>query len=187
MTEEIWKDIKGYEGYQVSNFGNVRSLNYNKTKKIKILIPSLDNYGYNYLLLYKNSKRKHFTVHRLVAQAFIPNPNNLPQVNHKDEDKTNNCVENLEWCTNKYNCNYGTRNVRIKEHQNKPMLGKFGKDNPHSKQIYQYDMEGNLIKIWDSATVIHRELGFDNSYISACARGKHQSAHGYMWKYKRVA
>lgn len=184
MTEEIWKDIPNYEGlYQVSNLGNVRSLNYNKTKKIKILTPSFDSYGYHHLVLWKDGKRKGFTVHRLVAEAFIPNPDNLHQINHKDEDKTNNCVDNLEWCSAEYNNNYGTRNVRIKEHQNKPMLGKFGKDNPHSKQIYQYDTEGNLIKIWDSASVIHRELGFDNSYISACARGKHKSAHGFIWKY----
>lgn len=184
MTEEIWKSIEGYEGlYEVSNLGNVRSLNYNKTKQTKLLTPTIDRYGYYHLILRKNGKRKGFTVHRLVAQAFIPNLNNYPQINHKDENKTNNCVDNLEWCTNEYNCNYGTRNERITQKQGKPWLGKLGKDNPTSKQIHQYDIEGNLIKTWDSATVIHRELGFDNSYISACARGKHKSAHGFIWKY----
>lgn len=112
MTE-IWKDIKGYEGiYQVSSRGKVRSFHFGKN--IKILRFSIRG-GYANVILYKNKKRKTFSVHRLVAEAFIDNPNDLPEVNHKDEDKLNNQVENLEWCTPKYNSNYGTRNKRIKE------------------------------------------------------------------------
>lgn len=113
---EIWKDIKGYEGlYQISNYGNVKSLERviedNKgsyIKKEKILTPTINNRGYYHIGLRNNSKTKYYYVHRLVAEAFIPNPNNYPIINHKDEDKTNNKVDNLEWCTPKYNANYGT-------------------------------------------------------------------------------
>ena len=108
MIEE-WRDIKGYEGkYQVSNLGRVKSLNYNHTKKEKILSDYPNTYGYLYVNLYKNGKGKPFYIHKLVAQAFIDNPNNYREINHKDENKQNNRVENLEWCNRKYNCNYGT-------------------------------------------------------------------------------
>ena len=120
--EEIWKDIVGYEGlYQVSNFGRVKSLAKYKNgnggskfwRKERILKPANTGRGYLMVVLIKEKKRTTYILHRLVAQAFIPNPNNLPQINHKDENKTNNVVSNLEWCDNKYNSNYGTRNVRI--------------------------------------------------------------------------
>lgn len=107
--EEIWKYIQGYEGlYQISNLGRVKSLNYNHTKKEKILQYRINERGYKYISLCVNNIRKSFKIHRLVAEAFIPNPHNYPCINHKDEDKTNNCVDNLEWCTYKYNSNYGT-------------------------------------------------------------------------------
>ena len=109
---EIWKDIKGYEGlYQISNKGRVKSLGNNKTKKEKILSPGKHK-GYFYVSLYKNRKEKKYSIHRLVAQAFLPNPDNLPVVNHKDENKLNNNVENLEWCTQEYNVNYSSSNGR---------------------------------------------------------------------------
>ena len=110
---EEWKYIEGYEGlYQVSNYGRVRSLFYRKKNQVQLLKLRKVTKGYLQVALWKNRKRKDFMVHKLVAEAFIPNPNNYPQINHKDEDKTNNCVENLEWCTNEYNHNYGTRNIR---------------------------------------------------------------------------
>lgn len=110
---EEWKDIKGYENkYQISNLGRVKALDYRRTGKEQI-ISIKNNKGYSEVALWKDSKRKMFMVHRLVAQAFIPNPNNLPQVNHKDENKTNNIVENLEWCTQSYNNSYGTRLERV--------------------------------------------------------------------------
>ena len=122
MTEEIWRPIVGYEGlYEVSSYGRVRSLDrYVKGKsyrlhKGKVLSPGKNSRGYLSAVLSYNGKHKAITVHRLVAEAFLPNPDNLPEVNHKDEDKTNNRVENLEWCNHKYNMNYGTRNIRAKE------------------------------------------------------------------------
>ena len=112
--KEIWKDIEGYEGrYQVSNFGNVKSLNYKHTGEEKIMQSCKDKIGYLHIKLFMNGKPKMYKVHRLVAQAFIPNPNNYPQVNHKDENKTNNHVSNLEFCTPKYNNNYGTHNEKF--------------------------------------------------------------------------
>lgn len=121
---EIWKDIEGYEGlYQISNMGRVKSLakqtlcGHRKEQTIfrneKFLSLRCNKKGYLQVGLSKNGIRKQFTVHRLVAQTFIPNPNNLPQVNHKDENKTNNCIENLEWCTAEYNCNYGNHKSNI--------------------------------------------------------------------------
>lgn len=111
--EEIWKDIKGYEGkYQVSNLGRIKVLNYKRSGQEHIMATK-NNKGYCEIRLAKDGKRKDFIVHRLVAQAFIPNPNNLPQVNHIDENKTNNCVNNLEWCTQAYNNSYGTRLERV--------------------------------------------------------------------------
>lgn len=118
--DEVWKDIEGYEGlYQVSNTGQVKSLNYNQTGEIKVLKQG-NAKGYKRVGLFKNGKTKQYSVHRLVALAFISNPDDLPMVNHKDEDKTNNNVNNLEWCTHEYNMSYGTRNERIsKKHKGK--------------------------------------------------------------------
>ena len=118
---EIWRDIKGYEGiYQISNKGRVKSLHYGKEK---ILSPSKHS-GYFFVRLFKKGEKpKEFDIHRLVAQAFLPNPDNLPIVNHKDENKLNNNVENLEWCNSEYNLNYGNRNERVniarKKHRKK--------------------------------------------------------------------
>lgn len=123
MIEE-WRTIKGYEGlYEVSSYGRVRSLDrYVKTcyeayrlQKGKILSPAKDRYGYLKVVLNFNRKCKTINVHRLVSDAFIPNPDNLPMVNHKDEDKSNNRVDNLEWCDSKYNNNYGSKNIRRRE------------------------------------------------------------------------
>ena len=121
--EEIWKDIPDFEGlYQVSNLGNVRVLdryvnsairNNDKVKRKGKILKQYNKRGYLQVSLIKNHKRYYFSVHRLVAMAFLPNPDNLPQVNHKDENPLNNNLFNLEWCTAKYNCNYGNRNSKI--------------------------------------------------------------------------
>lgn len=112
LPNETWKDIEDFEGYQISNLGRVKSLNYRHTKRERILQQRLGTEGYCQINLFKNGKKYAFLVHRLVAMAYIPNPNGKPQVNHIDECKTNNCVENLEWATAKENTNYGTRNER---------------------------------------------------------------------------
>lgn len=115
---ETWKDIKGYEGlYQVSNLGRVKSLNYNHTGNVKVISSRVCNSGYLRVQLHKDGVRKKLLIHRLVAEAFIPNPLNLPEVNHKDEDKTDNRVENLEFCDRTYNINYGDRNTKSSNSQ----------------------------------------------------------------------
>ena len=123
MIEE-WRTIEGYEGlYEVSNLGRVRSvdryvidsLGHRRFYKGKVLFPVKNNLGYLLVSICCNGKHKMFLVHRLVAQAFLLNPENLTEVNHKDEDKTNNNVENMEWCNRSYNINYGTRNTRAKD------------------------------------------------------------------------
>ena len=114
--QEIWMDIKEYEGmYQISNLGRVKSLPRKGSTTERILKPNKDTKGYNRVILTKNNSTKTFKIHRLVAEYFIPNPDNLPQVNHIDEVKDNNIVTNLEWCDTKYNCNYGHRNDSMKK------------------------------------------------------------------------
>ena len=178
---EIWKDIKNYEGlYQVSNLGRVRSLDHIRKNgkkenqiylsKGRILKAAVQKKGgYVFVVLSKDGKTKGYRVHRLVADAFIDNPNNYRCVNHKDENKTNNNVNNLEWCTHKYNNNYGTKPLRIAK--------------ANSKKVNQYDLEGNFIKQWNSTMDIERHLKIKNSYISACCRGKREKAYNYKWRY----
>lgn len=200
MSEiEIWKDIPGYETlYQVSNFGNVKSLNYRGLEKEGILKSRKNGCGYMFVGLSKDGKEKNFRVHRLVAFAFIPNPKNLPCVNHKDENKENNTVDNLEWCTHEYNMNYGTRNERA----SKSMRGKLlGKNNPmygkhlseetkkklsetKRKPILQYTKEGIYIREWESVKSVTIELNINLAGISQCCKGKRKSAGGFIWKYK---
>ena len=170
--EEIWQDIEGYEGlYQVSNLGRVKSLRNNI-----ILSQSITRNGYKNVILYTNNIRKLYLVHRLVATAFIPNPDNLPQVNHKDENKTNNRVDNLEWCDCKYNINYGTC---IRRRQLSNTNGKC------SKTVLQYSLDGTFIKEWKSTMDVERNLGLANSHISECCRNIIKTAYGYIWKYKK--
>lgn len=172
--EEIWKDIEGFEGsYQVSNLGRVKSFHRGKWNNIS---PCESTKGYLQVFLHKNGKRKRFFVHRLVAQAFIPNPDNLPQINHKDEDKANNMVDNLEWCTAEYNLNYGTRNKRASEKM---------RNGEKSKVVYQYTLKGEFIKEWPSLGEVGRQLGFSEGTISSCCLGKTRQnyGYGYLWRY----
>ena len=167
-NNEIWKDIFGYEGlYQVSNLGRVRSLKFGKERILSI---RRSKFGYLLVNLCKNSDMKTFRVHRLVGQSFIPNPNNLPEINHRDEDKTNNKVVNLEWCSSKYNANFGTRNQRQAE--------------KCSKSVIQYTKTGEFVKKWKSTHDVQRNLGFDQGHISQCCTGKRKSAYKFVWKYK---
>lgn len=172
---EIWRNIKNYEGlYQISNLGRVKSLNYHREGKDQILksyIDTREGKGYYRVTLCKNGKTKRFQVHRLVAETFIPNPLNLPQINHKNEDKSLNVVENLEWCTAKYNMNYGTAKQRI------------GKSN--SKTLYQMDKETNeVIAEFPSTQEVERKFGYCSSLISRCCKDQTKSAYGFKWRYK---
>ena len=165
--KEIWKPVVGYEGhYQVSNFGRVKSIKFGKEI---ILKPKKDKYGYLHVNLYKNNKRKDFLVHRLVAEAFIPNSDNLPLVNHKDENPSNNFVDNLEYCTNKYNLNYGTAQQR--------------KSHKLSKPVCQYTLDNELIKIWSSLTECKNKEGFNIGHIYECCRGIRKTHRGFKWSY----
>ena len=168
MTE-IWRDIKDYEGlYQVSNLGRVKSLNYNHTGVERILSAGKHIDGYPQVNLYKGGKVKMCLVHHLVARAFIPNPYGLTEVNHKDEDKTNNVETNLEWCDHKYNINYGTRNERI------------------SKPVYQYTKDGSLVRSYPSLREAERKTGYNKGNIVKCCNGKYKQAYGYLWSYEPI-
>ena len=157
---EIWRDIKDYEGlYQVSNLGKIKSLKRQGTNGGILKAVKTKN-GYLHIELSKNKKLRTFSVHRLVTEAFIENTENKPQVNHKDGDKTNNCVSNLEWCTAQYNIDYS-----------------------NSKRVNQYDKQGNFIKTWKSMKEAERELNICNSNISRCCNGKAKTTGGYIWRY----
>lgn len=177
---EIWKDIEGYEGlYQVSNLGRVRSLerfNVNSgvyQNRVRVLKQSHNRRGYKTVTLIKRKARKTVTVHRLVAKAFLENPKMLPQVNHKDENKENNAVGNLEWCDNRYNYSYGTRVERVTKKLQKPIL--------------QFDENGNFINEFSGLRDAQRALNLTSSgSISECCNGKRATAFGYIWRYKEV-
>lgn len=182
--EEIWKDIENYKGYyQVSNLGNVRRIkiwcgnkNCSKFKNgIKLLKKKISKKpDYYYANLTKNSKAKTHRIHRLVAQAFIPNPNNYPQVNHIDGNKLNNNVNNLEWCNNTYNIQEAIR------------IGLWKKRNDKiRKKVIQYDKENNIINEYNSLIEAEIKTGVRNGNISQCCKGKRKSAGGYIWKYKQ--
>ena len=163
---ESWVDIVGFEGlYEVSDQGRVR-------RDGRILKPQKYRGGYLDVALSKNGIVKRGKIHRLVASAFIPNPNNYPQVNHKDENKTNNAVSNLEWCDSKYNNNYGSKNERVAEKKSKPVL--------------QYDLLGNFIREWPSAIKVEEELGIYHGNISMCCYGRtgYKTAGGFVWRFK---
>ena len=179
MTDiEIWKtaisDGEPYKGYKVSNLGRMMSLNYRNTGKSELMNPYEDKKGYLQVNLSKNGETKTCFVHRIVAETFIPNPEKKPEVNHIDEDKTNNRVSNLEWKSHKGNCNHGTRNERIFE---KTTNGKC------SKKVLQFSKSGEFIREWPSVMECSRN-GYDFRNVSACCLGKRKTAYGFCWEYK---
>ena len=168
--QEIWKNIKGYPKYQVSNFGRVKSLNYNSTGLSKIMSLAKTKKGYLCVCLYKDKKSYVKPVHRIVAESFLPNLNNKSQVNHIDGDKTNNRVNNLEWCDNQYNQNHAVKNGLRR-----------------LKSVMQYDKTGILIKIWANAAEASKTLSIDLGHIVMVCKGKRKTAGGYIWRYNLEA
>ena len=175
---EKWKPVVGFEGYyEVSDLGRVRSIGreyvdavgVKRHYKGKILSLIDEGRGYHSVMLSAKGRKCHFRVCRAVAQAWIPNPNNYPQVNHKDENKGNNRVSNLEWCTENYNTNYGTCLERRAASRSKP--------------VAQYDLNMRLIRVWPSIKSAEATLGIDNSHITRCCRGKLSKTGGYIWRY----
>lgn len=161
---ELWKDIKDFEGlYQISNLGNIKSLpkkrnlknGHSYIQKEQILKPFKNNKGYLQIALVKNGKHYKRQVHNLVATTFIENP-------------SNNCVDNLEWCSHIYNSNYGNRNKKISK--------------ALEKKINQYDLDGNFIKTWNSQLEIQKKLKIPQANISAVVGGMYKQTHGYRWE-----
>lgn len=171
--KEIWKDIKNYEGlYQVSNFGRVRSVYHEDSRghhvKGRMLTGVLSGQGYFRVNLYRDGNMEHKLNHRLVASAFIPNPNEYPQINHRDENKENNRADNLEWCSALYNNTYGTRTERAEKSKERP--------------IYVVSSSGHHY-FFESARKAAELLGLDRSAVSKCLRGKRKYHGGFsfMW------
>ena len=172
-----WKPIPGFECYEVSDQGDVRSLDHFVQMDMKgtpcislrpgrMLNPAKDSSGYLGVILSRpDGKRKNCRVHRLVAAAFIPNPQGLPQVNHKDENKLNNAASNLEWCTAKANSAYGTRPSRL------------------STKVAKYSLEGELLQVYDSMGKAAKDVGCSYTSIIHCCKGQSKTCRGYIWKY----
>ena len=181
--EEVWKDIEGYEGlYRVSNLGRVISLNYHKEHRIKELSYGSCWGNYKTVVLCKNSEMKTYKVHRLVAEAFIPNPDNKPCIDHIDANPQNNIYTNLRWATYKENSN---NPLTIKKYKDS-LQGKIGKNSRAHKPVTQYSLDGNFIKNWDCISDVKRVLNINVSNICECCKGIRKTAGGYKWEFKKA-
>lgn len=208
MTEEIWKDIEGYENlYQVSNMGRVRSLDRwvstvdgkKQLYKSKILTSQYNEHGYNQICLSKNGTTKTHKLHRLIAKAFLPNPENKPCIDHINTIRTDNRVENLRWCTHSENLsNSITKNRksnkqknRLKKKENHPMYQKHHSEESKrkmskskTKYILQIEPSTNkIIAIWNNPFSIKKEMGIDNRTLTKCCKGKKLTHKGFRWVY----
>lgn len=163
IEREIWKAIKDYPNYEVSNYGRVKNKN-------KIMKPYKTNNGYLHIFLSKNGRQKQFLLHRLVANIFIDNPNHLKEVNHIDGNKENNRIDNLEWCTRKQNVHHY---FCSKE-----------KNDTKAKKVVQYDLKGNIIKTFESIRKASKETNIDAHYIIYCCKGAKDRTANYIWKYE---
>ena len=167
--EELWRPIPNYEGYyEASNLGRIRSVYRYK----RVLKPMISNTGYERVDLFKNRHRKQYSVHRLVAITFIDNPDNKPFVNHRDENKINNCADNLEWVTHVENCRYGTAIERRTKHfdYSKRKINNAGQIEACSKPIAQYTKDGRFVRNWKSASECARKNGWQISNIRRCCK-----------------
>lgn len=188
LPGEEWKDIEGFEGlYQISNYGRVKSLSrltkfYSKERYIPEIIRKngIDKNGYQILPLNRNGKKYTKKIHRLVAQAFIPNPENKPCVNHKDTNVKNNNMDNLEWCTVLENIQYC---CELGKHYN-PTVGRFRGDNPLSKKVIQKDKNGNIINVWACAEDVANVLGVNRRSIGKCCRKETKTIKGFIFEYE---
>ncbi len=178
MTEE-WKDVEGYEGlYQVSNFGKIRSI-YRYKRELK---PLYTNSGYIQAQLCKDKTVKAVLVHRIVANAFIPNTENKPCINHKDGNKHNNHISNLEWCTFSENEKHSYK--VLKKKTSKGRLGMYGSKCYNHRNIIQYTIDGKFVKEYESRGEASRITGISSGSIWLAMNGKRNYAGGFIWKYK---
>lgn len=197
--KEIWKPVVGLENrYMISSLGRVKRLAYDVTdsmgrhthhhdKLMKVRIGSRT--GYPQVNLWVGEKNKPFSIHRLIAEAFIPNPNNYPCVNHIDEDRSNSVLGNLEWCTYEYNCTYGTARKKRRE-----SLIRFYNEHPDFKitvkkrgndfKVNQYSLDGKLLKTFDGGLPEIKKIFGRNASVCSCVLHKNNSAYGYVWRYE---
>lgn len=176
LNNEVWLPITDYPNYMISNLGNVKSLSNNKTRKEKILKNVKNRGGYLQVFLSKNGKVKRYYIHRLVAEHFLPNLDYKPEIDHINTNKSDNRVENLRWCSHKENIN----NLLTKDKMSK---NKLGIEHPNSKPILQFTLDKKLVRKWNCATDVERELGIYQTNISKCCKGKYKSAGGFKWQY----
>ena len=168
---EVWKDIEGYEGrYQISNLGNVKSLNYRKTGIERLLTPKINKSGYKWVELSNGKATKPLLIHRLVAMAFLSNPNDYPEINHKDENPLNCEVNNLEWCTHLYNVRYSSEKHK-------------GRKKSIKQPINQFTLDGTLINTWDGYLILYKMFRYKGTSIKECCEGKRKTAYGFKWEF----